>query len=94
MKKFDMGIVIAIIGQTVGIVWWAATVQANNTQNNVALAELKERVEATQAVVIPREQLNDILKVRDDQISGVKNDISELRMEVRQGFQAIQLKLK
>jgi TolA-binding protein len=74
-KRVPVAIIFAILLQTAGAIWWAATIQGRVSNNERGIANLDMRTDnmrnAAQAQAI---QLGRI----EEQITGLRNDVSRL----------------
>ena len=73
------GISLALIIQIVAIIWYGAQLDAQVKQNTDDIASLASRIDNNATVSISREQLEDILGSRDQQLDNLESAI--IRME-------------
>lgn len=91
--NFSVGVIVALVVQTGSIFWWASGVQAQVNQSRADIADIKAQLVDNTAVVLTRQQLNDILGVRDAKIDALTQDISEFKADTRATLSRIERKL-
>lgn len=74
--------VIALLVQTAGVVWWAATVDAKIDTNEQAISSLSARIEKADGIIISREQLEDILGVRDQRLDRLEKTTQNIEHKI------------
>ena len=84
-KQWGIGIILAILGQFLGLVWYASayvskvdTLQAEVTLNTQHITTL----ENNSPIIITRDQLNDILQVRDTRLNGIEKSVSRIEDKI------------
>lgn len=76
--RWGVGIIIAIITQTVVIAWYFAQQDATLRQHGMAIAKL----ESGTSVYINREQLNDLLGARDEKTANIERSLSRIESKL------------
>jgi len=74
--------VLAILIQTVALVWFAATLNAQVQQQDAAIKELKD----SQVVPLTRQQLDDILLTRDTRIGNIETALTRIESSLNQAL--------
>lgn len=76
--RWGVGIIIAIISQTVIIAWYFAQQDSTLRQHTIAISKL----ESGTNVYINREQLNDLLGARDEKTANIERSLSRIESKL------------
>lgn len=79
-KTWGASIIITIVLQTFGFIWYVAQLDAEIKQHTLQIRELKDNTN----ILISREQLNDLLGGRDQKISNIESAISRIERKIDQ----------
>lgn len=93
-KGNNLGIIITLIIQTAGIIWWASSLSAQVKDNTDQISKIQTQINTSSTITLTRDQLNDILGSRDAQITAIQENLNDFKIEVRQGLARIETKLK
>jgi predicted RND superfamily exporter protein len=77
-KNWSASIMITIVLQTLGFVWYAAQLDQQVKQHTAQIAELKSDT----GVLISREQLNDLLGGRDQKITNIESALIRIEKKI------------
>lgn len=81
-QRWGLGIVILLLGQICGTVWYASSLAAQVDQNTREIAALK-----TNAVAfITRSQLEDVLGGRDQRLTNIEAGVTRLEAKFDRTF--------
>lgn len=76
-RRWGIGIFLAIVTQSVAVIWYFAHVDSAVAQNTKDIQELQNG----SSVYISREQLNDLLGARDEKTLNIEKSL--LRIELK-----------
>lgn len=80
--RWGFGILIALFIQTGGFIWWQSSWQATTTaqinQNAKDINSLKQGA----AVILTREQLDDILQSRDIRLDNIEKSMTRIEQKI------------
>ncbi|MBX4216150.1 hypothetical protein KW797_04345 [Candidatus Parcubacteria bacterium] len=81
-RTFGAGIIIALAVQTATIIWWAAQVSAQVQANTDDILSIKSQIVNTAAVILTREQLQDILGARDARMDSIQDQLNRIERKI------------
>jgi len=81
--RWGIGILLAIIGQTVTVAWFFAQQDATIQQHALAIAKL----ESGTSVYINREQLDDLLGARDEKTANIEKTLIRIEGKLDKAIQ-------
>lgn len=77
--KLNITVLLFLIVQTSAAVWWAATATADIKAVKEKVDALDVQINSGTSVYLTREQINDILGVRDEQIRTLQRDVTDIK---------------
>lgn len=81
-KRWSIGIIITIVVQTIGIAWWAASLNAQVAENSKDIDMLQTQLANSSALILSREQIDDILLVRDTKIESIEQAVKRIEIKL------------
>lgn len=76
--RWSVGILITLFLQTATAVWWASGISKQVEQNKAEIASLRSGA----AVILTRDQLDDILGVRDARLDNIESSIRRVEAKL------------
>lgn len=76
--RWGIGIILALFIQTAGAIWWASDISSRVYQNEVEITQLRNGA----SVILTREQLNDILGIRDTRLDNIESSIKRMEDKI------------
>lgn len=76
--RWSASIIIFLVIQTAGAIWWASNTNAQVLQNTRDINDLQN----TNAVYLDRNQLNDILGARDQRIENIEKAVNRIEQKL------------
>ena len=77
-SRWAIGLMLTIVLQSATIVWWASQLNAKVEENAGDIAELKNGA----LLLISRDQLNDILRVRDTRLDTLTQSMQRIEQKL------------
>lgn len=81
--NLSLSIIIAILIQTSGIVWWASQVSAQVATNTDNITTIQDSLTANAAIVLTRQQLDDILGARDARLDNIEQQLDRIENKLQ-----------
>lgn len=82
--KWSMTIIIFLVAQTAAAIWWASGIDSRVTTDHITIGTIDAKVETLSKSSINRDQLADILALRDQQITSVIAAVGRLEGKIDQ----------
>jgi hypothetical protein len=80
--RWGVGLLIGLLIQTAGMVWWAAQLDAQVESNTADIQSLDTKLDNSAAVTISREQIEDLLGARDQRLKNVEDTTQRIERKL------------
>jgi hypothetical protein len=77
-RRWAIGIILTILIQTAGGVWYIASVVAQVQSNTYRIQRIEHDMERSVAIIVNRSQLEDILGVRDQRLHNLEQGMGRI----------------